>query len=140
MELIFNLSNLVVMPFWLAMIFAPHWKVTRATLQSWWVIVPPALIYAALVLPALPALAGLASSPSLEMIAAGLGTPEGAATAWAHLVTFDLLAGRWIYLDSREKQLSAWLVSPLLFLTLMLGPLGLLAYLILRSAAKPAQK
>ena len=138
MELIFNLSNLVVMPFWLAMIFAPHWKVTQATLRSLWVVVPPALLYTALVLPALPELVRLTSSPSFELIASGLGTPAGAAAVWAHLVTFDLMAGRWIYLDSQERNLSAWLISPVLFLTLMLGPVGMLSYLILRSTRKTA--
>ena len=138
MDLIFNISNLIVMPFWLAMIFAPRWKVTHATLRSLWIVVPSALLYAGLVLPGLPALAQLAGSPSLAMIASGLSTPEGAAAVWAHLLTFDLFAGRWIYLDSRERNLSPWLVSPLLFMTFMLGPFGLLAYLVLRAVKKTA--
>lgn len=138
METIFTLSNLIVMPFWLAMIFAPHWRLTQTTLRSLWVIVPPALIYAALVLPGLPALLLLLANPSLDAIASGLSTPTGAAAVWAHLVTFDLFAGRWIYLDSRERGLSAWLASPCLFLTLMVGPLGMLVYLVLRSLRRRA--
>ena len=39
---------------------------------------------------------------------------------------------RWAYLDSQARSLSAWLMAPVLFLTLMLGPMGLLAYLVLR--------
>ena len=47
----------------------------------------------------------------------------------AHFLAFDLFVGRWEYLDARERQLTHWLLAPCLFLTLMLGPLGLLAYL-----------
>jgi hypothetical protein len=35
-------------------------------------------------------------------------------------------------LDSRERGLSAWLMAPVLFPVLMVGPLGLLVYLVLR--------
>jgi len=49
-----------------------------------------------------------------------------------HFLAFDLFVGRWIYLDSRRRQVSPWLMAPLLFLTLMLGPAGLLLYLAVR--------
>jgi hypothetical protein len=51
-----------------------------------------------------------------------------------HFLAFDLFVGRWIYLDSQERRISAWLVAPVLFLTLMLGPAGFLLYLAVRSA------
>jgi hypothetical protein len=38
-------------------------------------------------------------------------------------------------LDGKERQISAWLISPVLCLTLMLGPLGFLLYLAIRSAS-----
>jgi hypothetical protein len=134
MEFLFNLSNLLVLPFWLLMILLPHWRITRSVIPSLWIIVPSALLYSALVLPGLPSLIRALTNPSLEAIAAGLGTPEGATTVWAHLVTFDLFAGRWAYLDSRERQITAWLASPALIFIFMLGPFGLLLYLLLRSA------
>jgi hypothetical protein len=134
MDLLFNLSNFIVLPFWLLIIFAPHWRVTQSVLRSLWVVVPSALLYTALVLPALPALMALVASPSLAAISSGLGTPLGATTVWAHLVTFDLFAGRWAYLDSRERQISAWLASPALLFIFMLGPFGLLLYFLLRNA------
>jgi hypothetical protein len=40
--------------------------------------------------------------------------------------------GRWAYLDSRQRGITAWLASPILFLILMVGPLGLLLYLTVR--------
>jgi hypothetical protein len=129
-ETIFQLSNLLVMPFWLLMILLPHWGWTRRILSSPWVVAPAALLYTALVLPALAALLPQLANPQLDGIAAALGTPAGATVAWVHFLAFDLFAGRWAYLDSRQRGITAWLVSPLLFLILMVGPLGLLLYLV----------
>lgn len=133
METIFQLSNLLVMPFWLLMIFLPHWRWTQRILASLWVVVPAALLYAALVLPSLATLLPMLANPQLAGIAAALGTPAGATVAWAHFLAFDLFVGRWAYLDSRQRSLTAWLASPALFLILMVGPLGLLSYLAIRA-------
>jgi hypothetical protein len=132
---LFQVSNILVLPFWLLMIALPHWRWTQRIIASPWIAAPTALIYAILVLPsaatALPALA----QPSLGSIAALLGTPEAAAIAWAHFLTFDLLTGRWAYLDGRSRKLSVWIMAPVLLLTFLLGPLGFLLYLLVRSAA-----
>lgn len=56
---------------------------------------------------------------------------------WVHYLAFDLFVGSWEVEDARKRGLSHWLVVPCLFLTLMVGPAGLLAYLILRTALKP---
>jgi apolipoprotein N-acyltransferase len=129
METIFALSNLTVMPFWALMILLPTWGITRRVMGSPLVAALPALIYAALVLPQIGPLFATVSRPELPEIAALLGTPEGAMIGWAHFLAFDLLAGRWAYLDSRERGVSPWLMAPVLFLVLMLGPLGFLLYL-----------
>jgi hypothetical protein len=131
-EAIFSLSSLLVMPFWALMIFLPHWRWTRRILRSPLVILPPALLYGALVLPRLAEVFLAVSSPTLAGIATLLSTPAGATIAWAHFLAFDLFVGRWIYLDGRERGISALLMAPVLFLTLMLGPLGFLLYLVLR--------
>jgi hypothetical protein len=75
------------------------------------------------------------SRPTLGGVAALLGSPAGATIAWAHFLAFDLFVGRWIHLDSQDRQISSWLIAPVLFLTLMLGPAGFLLYLIVRSVA-----
>jgi hypothetical protein len=67
-------------------------------------------------------------------LAEALGQPTGATIAWAHFLAFDLFVGRWAYLDSREKGITAWVASPLLFFILMVGPLGFLLYLLGRTA------
>ncbi len=141
MQTLFSLSNLLVLPFWLLLIFAPHWRWTQRLAASPWIVAPAALLYTLLVLPNLGQLVPLLLSPSLDGVTALLGTPAGATIAWAHFVAFDLFAGRWAYLESRRLGISAWLTSPALFLILMVGPLGLLVFLLLRAftpAAPPA--
>jgi hypothetical protein len=93
------------------------------------------LLYGALVLPRLAEVFPAVSSPTLTGIAALLSTPAGATIVWAHFLAFDLFVGRWIYLDGRERGISALLIALVLFLTLMLGPLGFLLYLVLRDVA-----
>ncbi len=129
MDLIFSASSLLVMPFWALMIFVPRWSVTTRIVRSPLVVLPAALLYAVLVLPAALDAFPVLLQPELGSIAALLGTPQGATIGWVHFLAFDLFVGRFIYLDARERDISAWLVSPLLFLTLMFGPLGLATYL-----------
>ncbi len=131
-ETLFQAANLWIMPFWVLMILLPYWQWTRRIVSSWWMILPLALLYAWFLLPQVGALLPVLASPTLPAIATLLGDPSGAAIGWVHFLAFDLFVGRWIYLDSRKRTISAWLVSPCLFLTLMVGPVGLLLYLAIR--------
>ena len=128
LQAVFKLINLTVLPFWLAMILAPGWRGTRRLLAGPWGLVAPALAYLVMVVPRLPEILPVVARPELPAVAALLGTPAGAAIAWAHFLAFDLFVGRWIYLDGRQREVSGWVLSPILLLTLLLGPLGLLAY------------
>jgi hypothetical protein len=132
---LFALSNLTVMPFWALMILLPRWSFTRRLMQSPLVALAPTLLYAALVLPDIGALFAVVSNPDLGSIAALLGTPRGALIGWIHFLAFDLLIGRWAYLDSRERGIGGLPMAPILFMILMLGPIGLLLYLVARAFA-----
>ncbi|MFF3225884.1 abscisic acid-deficient protein Aba4 family protein [Nocardia suismassiliense] len=55
----------------------------------------------------------------------------------AALFRFDLFLGRWIYLDSRSRGIHSLVISPLLLFTILLAPLGVLAYLLIRSLRAP---
>ncbi len=134
METLFEVSSLVVLPFWALMIFLPGWRVTRRLMSSPLVCATPAVLYAALVIPRFAEVWQAVSRPELAGIAALLGSPVGAMIGWLHFLAFDLFVGRWIYLDSREHGITAWVMAPVLFLTLMLGPCGFLLYLIARHA------
>jgi hypothetical protein len=132
MEAWFTLSNLLVLPFWFLMMFLPHWRGTKALMASPWVAAPPALLYLVLITPQLNGLLGSLANPSAAGIAQALSDPAAATLAWTHFLAFDLFVGRWAYLDSRARNLSPWIASPVLFFILMLGPIGFLLYLVAR--------
>ena len=133
MSTLFDLSGLLVLPIWLMMIVLPRWRWTGRLVASPLVSALPALLYAVLVLPRLGEVFPAVLNPSLVTIAALLGSPAGATIAWAHFLAFDLFVGRWIFLDGRERSVSAWVLAPILFLTLLLGPFGFLLYLGVRA-------
>ena len=121
MDLIFQLSSLLVMPFWVLMIFLPHWRVTQRVIVSPLIVLPAALLYVVLFATQAGTLIPALMNPGLAGITAILGSPAGATIGWVHFLAFDLFVGRWVYLDARRHGLSAWLSSPILVLVLMVG-------------------
>jgi hypothetical protein len=138
-QLLFTLTFPLAAPFWALMILAPGWSVTRRIIGSPLVVVPPMLVYALLVVPQFATFFPAVASPELAGVAALLGTSAGAAAGWAHFIAFDLFVGRWIYLDGRERGIHPLVMAPVLVLTILLAPLGLLAHLLLR-ALLPARR
>jgi hypothetical protein len=132
MEAVFLAVNFSALVLWVPMIALPTWRGTRRLLASPWVVAPWLVLYLVLTAPHLPTLFATVLQPTLANIAFLLGHPEAALVAWVHFVAFDLFVGRWIYLDSRQHGRNPWLMAPVLFLTLMVGPFGLLVYLIIR--------
>lgn len=130
---LFQLSNLWIMPFWLLMIFLPHWRWTKRLMALPWMVAVLALVYSVLVLPQALNVLPLLANPTLPGIAGLLGTPNGATIGWIHFLAFDMFVGRWVYLDSRTRNLTAWLASPAIFFVLMFGPFGFLLYLLISS-------
>ena len=122
MGTLFKLSSLAVLPFWALMIFLPRWSATKRLMM---------------VIPRFAEVWRAVSSPEISGIAALLGSPVGATVGWLHFLAFDLFVGRWIYLDGRERGVSAWVVAPVLFVTLMLGHCGFLLYVISKVSGEP---
>jgi len=136
LDTLFALSNTVVLPFWLLMIFVPRAAWAVRIIRSPLIAVPPALIYALVILPSFtqsgPGI--FESFGSIAGVSGLLATPQGTVLGWAHFLAFDLFVGRWVYLDALERRIPAPAIAPALVLTFMLGPLGLLLYLIIRGA------
>jgi hypothetical protein len=55
---------------------------------------------------------------------------------WIHYLAFDLFVGSWIACDASVRGIAHAWVLPLLVLTFLFGPAGLLAYLGLRAALR----
>ena len=130
---LFSLTFAVAAPFWALMILLPGWSWTRRIIGSPLIVLPVVLIYALLVIPAFGEVFPAVASPTLGGVRELLGTAGGAAAGWAHMIAFDLFVGRWSWLDSRDRGVPALLMAPVLLLTILLGPLGLAAYLLVRT-------
>lgn len=52
---------------------------------------------------------------------------------WVHYLAFDLFIGRWEVRNSQVRAVPHWMVIPCLVLTFLLGPIGLIAYYIVRA-------
>jgi hypothetical protein len=102
-----------------------------------------ACLYAGLII---PLMAGLISDggpigrppadfTTLAGVMALFDSPGGATIGWIHYLAFDLFVGIWIARNADAHKISRWLQVPILFFTLMAGPIGLLLYLLLRQLA-----
>lgn len=80
---------------------------------------------------------------TVEVDGAGFGTlagvvalfsaPGNVMMGWTHYLAFDLFIGSWETEDAAKAGVPHWLLLPCLFLTLMLGPIGLLLYFAIRT-------
>ncbi|MGB1139983.1 MAG: abscisic acid-deficient protein Aba4 family protein, partial [Halioglobus sp.] len=73
---------------------------------------------------------------SLEAVMLLFQSPTAVLGGWIHYLVFDLFVGAWIVRDAKRQGISHWLVVPLLVVTLMAGPAGLMLYLLLRLALR----
>jgi hypothetical protein len=83
-------------------------------------------------------IAGAAAPDVANYSVAGLrplfASDGGIVLGWTHYLAFDMFVGLWIAKDADHKGFSRLAQLPFLFLTLMAGPVGLLAWLVTREA------
>ncbi|CAM5707127.1 ABA4-like family protein [Streptomyces coeruleorubidus] len=130
---LFELSFLLAAPVWLLMIFAPAWGPTARIAGSPLTVLPVLFVYVALAVPVFPELWTAVSSPDLGSFRELTALPDGAGAVWAQVIAWDLLIGQWMYREGRRLEISALLMGPLLVLTILLSPFGLLVFLGLRA-------
>jgi hypothetical protein len=129
-EQIFSIANLVAIAGWLLIAILPRWKYTRMVVLSGAIPLLLSVAYLALVILFFGQPEGGFDSLANVM---KLFTNEWAVLAgWIHYLAFDLFVGSWEVRDSQERGINHLLVIPCLFLTFMLGPIGLLLYSVLR--------
>ena len=59
---------------------------------------------------------------------------------WTHYLAFDLFIGSWEAEDAAARGVPHWILIACLFLTFMVGPIGLLVYFAVRSVRWQAAK
>ncbi|GAA3222581.1 ABA4-like family protein [Dactylosporangium siamense] len=129
---LFQLAFLVVMPFWALMIVAPKWHWSRRIAGSVFIALPALVVWALAIAPVFRDFAAEMINPDLAGVRALFADDDVVAAVWAQVLAWDLLVGRWIYLDSRERRIHPVIMAPVLVLTILLSPLGLPLYLALR--------
>ncbi len=130
-DLIFQICSTAVMPFWLLLMVAPRWEWTDKLVHRLWIPVSLGLVYAYALFanPLSPEGGGFGS---LAGVMALFTSPYSVLAGWIHYLAFDLFIGAWEVRDAHRRGIPHWLVVPCLFFTLMLGPIGLALYLVLR--------
>ncbi|GAA0282057.1 hypothetical protein GCM10009127_24240 [Alteraurantiacibacter aestuarii] len=79
--------------------------------------------------------AGAAGFTSVEGVRNIFMSDGGAVIGWTHYLAFDLFVGLWIARDADAKGFSRLLQAPVLLVTFLAGPLGLLIWLFVREPA-----
>ena len=132
-ETIFSIASGLAMLGWIALLFLP---------KPWRFVIPIAIcapsiavFYAWKIIPMLGGLDFMAFS-TLEGVMSLQGTALFALIGWVHYLAFDLIVGWVIANDAEQLGLSRWLILPALLLTVMLGPVGWLTYLLIRIITK----
>jgi len=69
---------------------------------------------------------------SIEGIRSLFAGDGGIVIGWTHYLAFDLFIGQWIAKDADHKGFSRIVQVPILLLTLLAGPIGLLIWLVMR--------
>jgi hypothetical protein len=62
----------------------------------------------------------------------GFSVPHIVVAGWIHYLIFDLFVGAWETRDAQRRGIPHVLVLPCLIATWMIGPVGLLLYVLLR--------
>ncbi|MDC6364720.1 MULTISPECIES: ABA4-like family protein [Flavobacteriaceae] len=129
---VFSTANTMAMPMWLLMIILPKWKVTRFLIDYKIIPLVLALFYVFYMVTHLQTGEGL-DFGSLSSVMS-LFTVENAVMAgWVHYLAFDLLVGMWMLNQNQKLGIHQLLMAPCLFFTFMLGPVGFLLFMILRT-------
>jgi hypothetical protein len=138
-EFVFNAVNLLALIGWAALILLPRWPALLSAVLYLGVGLL-CVVYACGLIGVVSGLlptgggagAGGADFSTIAGVRAIFASDAGVTIGWTHYLAFDLFVGLWIARDGDAKGISRFVQAPILFATLMAGPLGLLVWLALR--------
>jgi hypothetical protein len=132
-ETVFQLANLLVLPQWMLLVVAPHWRFTHWLIQTKLLPGVLALLYMYYLLTNVAAFAE-GSFSRLTGVATLFSHQPLLLAGWVHYLTFDLLPGSWMLRNGQSAGISHGLLIPCLVLCFLLGPTGWLLYGVIRFA------
>lgn len=135
-DTIFGAVNLLALAGWIALIALPRWPALLSAVLYLGVGLL-CLTYATGLIGVVSGLipnpqGGGANFSTIAGVRSIFASDAGVTIGWTHYLAFDLFVGLWIARDADAKSISRWAQAPVLFATLMAGPLGLLVWLGLR--------
>ncbi|NDC36803.1 MAG: DUF4281 domain-containing protein [Proteobacteria bacterium] len=138
---LFTVGNLGVMPCWALLILAPRARITGAIFGGGRMLPQYflAFLYAAALIRVFaesPDALAVLAQPTIDGVQRLLGSVSGASAGWIHYLCFDLLIGAAVWRTALARGHRFLWVSPLLALTLLLGPLGWLSYELVSRCAR----
>ena len=128
-EQLFSLCGLLALAGWILLIAAP--RNARATAIAGTVI-PGVLSCLYLLLLAFHAAGTRGGFSSLAAVAELFSNQWLLLAGWVHYLAFVLFVGTWETRDAAGRGISRWIVAPCLLLTFLFGPIGWLAYHLVR--------
>ncbi|MDC0887042.1 ABA4-like family protein [Altererythrobacter sp.] len=133
---IFSSVNMLALAGWLILVLAPR-KPLPLTIVLYIGVGILCLLYSAGLIWVLAGSGGSGMDfGSIEGVRSIFATDSGVTIGWTHYLAFDLFVGLWIARDADAKDFSRWLQAPILFITLIAGPLGLLLWLLIRETRR----
>jgi len=127
---LFKIANSIPLIGWILLTFAPKWRYTQIIIING-IVILLASIYLALAITNLGNPEG--NFGSLAGVMKLFENPYAVVAGWIHYLAFDLIIGLFITKNAQKYQINHFLVLPCLAFTLMLGPVGLLLYLAIRT-------
>ncbi len=128
-EILFNILNLLPLPFWVGMLLFPQTRFTQNLVTGYWPFIVLGGISGLMLVVAVATGAGSFSLSSFDALRAELAREWGFLLGWTYYLTLNLFAAVWIFRDAKYWEVGSRLF---LLLTLLTGPLGLGIYLLVR--------
>jgi Domain of unknown function (DUF4281) len=146
-DTLFSIANIWAMGVWILLIFLPRKELLLTVILYLGValLCLTYLIFMSLLLSNSVDPGGTSYGPAgfdtIKGVRALFATDAGVFIGWVHYLAFDLFVGLWIARDADHKQVNRIVQAPFLALTFLVGPIGLLSWLIFREpAARRAAK
>lgn len=136
--LVFSIANTLAMLGWIALIASPpsaRWSGFARRFAGRFLPLAFAVAYVTMFAVHWRGEGGFGSIAEVRAL---FDIPGVLVAGWLHYLAFDLFVGAWIAERAAALGLPHLLVVPVLLLTFLFGPAGLLAFVLLRAARRPA--
>jgi hypothetical protein len=129
---LFKICNSIAPIGWILMIVAPKWRWTKTIILSG--ILPLLLGSVYVVLIVLFFGEGEGDFNSLQGVMQLFTSPWGVTAGWIHYLAFDMFIGSWELSNGQKHGVNHFLIIPCLLFTFFFGPIGLIAFYLLRAS------